>query len=121
MDLSIIIVNWNTRDLLAQCLYSVLDDIHASSDLDVEILIVDNASTDDSAQMVRERFPQMRLIESDTNLGFGSANNLAIRQSKGRYALLLNPDTEVKSGALETLVRFIETHPQAGAVGARLL
>jgi len=116
--LSIIIVNWNTRDLLAQCLRSVYAN---SPDGEFEVWVVDNASTDGSVQMVRERFPQVRLIENVENVGFARANNQAIRESTGRYVLLLNPDTEVKPGALETLMQFMDAHPEAGAAGARLL
>lgn len=119
--LSIIIVNWNTRELLAKCLKSVSDEVQALDPLRVETLVVDNASTDSSAQMVQEQFPWVQLIENQTNVGFAHANNQAIRQSSGRYVLLLNPDTEVKPGALETLVHFMEAHPPAGAAGARLL
>lgn len=133
MDLSIVIVNWNTRDLLAQCLESIISSQisvarHKAADLTAddwllttEVFVVDNASTDGTAQMVRERFPWVRLIENRKNVGFACANNQAIRQSTGRYVLLLNPDTELQPGALETQVRFMEEHPQAGAAGARLL
>ena len=120
-DLSIIIVSWNTRDLLAQCLESALNDIRASSHLNIETLVIDNASGDDSVHMVQERFPWVRLIPNRENIGFAAANNQAIRQSHGRYVLLLNPDTEVKPGALAGLVDFMEAHPEAGAVGARTL
>lgn len=118
MDLSIIIVSWNTRDLLEQCLASVFASPPACA---FEVWVVDNASTDGSNEMVRRRFPQVRLVENTDNLGFAGGNNQAIRASAGRYVLLLNPDTEVKPGALETLVRFMEEHPQAGAAGSRLL
>jgi GT2 family glycosyltransferase len=121
MDLSIIIVSWNTCELLEQCLESVLVDVQAAPHLEVETWVVDNASTDDSVQQVQGRFPRVRLIENQENLGFATANNQGIRQSRGRYVLLLNPDTEVKPGALATLVSFMETHPQAGAAGALLL
>lgn len=86
-----------------------------------EIFVVDNASTDGSAQMVRERFPWVRLIENQENVSFAQANNQATRLSTGRYVLLLNPDTEVQRGALETLVHFMDESPEAGAVGPRLL
>ena len=129
--LSVIIVNWNTRDLLARCLDSVISDhspitsreplVTDHCSLITETIVVDNASTDGSARMVRERFPQVHLIENRENVGFARANNQAIRQSGGRYVLLLNPDTEVRPGALETLVRFMDAHPEAGAAGARLL
>lgn len=119
--LSIIIVNWNTRELLAQCLESVSSEIHRLGPLSVETLVVDNASTDGSSQMVQERFPWVQLTENQENVGFARANNQAILQSTGRYVLLLNPDTEVKPGAFETLIHFMEAHPEDGGAGARLL
>jgi N-acetylglucosaminyl-diphospho-decaprenol L-rhamnosyltransferase len=128
--LSIIIINWNTRDLLAQCLASLAASpaeaaagksgagaAHAS----IETFVVDNASTDGSAQMVRERFPWVTLIENEANVGFARANNQALAQAAGAYLLLLNSDTAVHSGALPALVAFLEAHPAAGAVGPRLL
>ena len=121
MDLSIVIVNWNTRDLLARCLESVLDNVRMLKGLNTETFVVDNTSTDGSAPMVRQQFPWVYLIENTKNLGFAGGNNQAIRQSTGRYVLLLNPDTEVMPDALERLVHFMEVHPQAGAVGARIL
>ncbi len=121
MDLSIIIVNWNTRELLASCLQSVSDNLRATAGLKVETFVVDNASADGSAAMVREHFPWVRLLENGQNAGFAQANNQAIRQSGGRYLLLLNPDTEVRPGALAALFSFMEAHPEAGAAGARLL
>lgn len=115
---SIIIVNWNTRDLLAQCLESVYAHLPEGES---EVLVVENASTDGSAQMVRERFPWVRLIENSKNVGFARANNQAIRESTRRYVLLLNPDTEVNPGALASLLAFMDAHPQAAAAGPRLL
>jgi GT2 family glycosyltransferase len=82
---------------------------------------VDNASTDGSARMVRERFPGVRLIENEKNAGFAAANNQALRQAQGRYFVLLNSDAEVRVGALQALWDFLEAHPRAGAAGARLL
>ena len=120
-NLSIIIVNWNTRDLLAQCLHSVLTDIRALPSLRVETLVVDNASTDGSVQLVWKQFPWVQLIVNKKNVGFATANNQAIRASLGRYVLLLNSDTKIKLGALKTLVDFLDSHVQAGAVGAYLL
>jgi hypothetical protein len=119
MDLSIVIVGWNTREMLAQCLASVFATL--PRDLEVEILVVDNASTDGSATMVREQFPQVHLIENSENVGFARANNQAIRQSRGRYLILLNSDTEVNPGAVQSLVTFMELHPQSGGCGPRLL
>ncbi|MBE0409085.1 MAG: glycosyltransferase family 2 protein [Anaerolineales bacterium] len=118
MILSIIIVNWNTSELLAKCLSSIYS--HPPN-CPFEVWVVDNASGDDSVSMLRSRFPQVDLIENLENTGFSLANNQAIRQSHGRYVLLLNPDTEVKPGALQQMVYRIDTHPQVGAVGARLL
>lgn len=118
MDLSIIIVNWNTRDLLVQCLESVY--AHSPNG-EFEVFVVDNASTDGSAQMVRERFPQVQLIENGENIGFARANNQAIQESSGRHVLLLNPDTEILPGTLQTLTDFMEKHPEAGAIGPMVL
>ena len=118
MDLSVVIVNWNTRELLAQCLESIFG---ARPEQDIEVFVIDNASSDSSSDMVRERFPQVRLIENDQNVGFARANNQAIRSSDGRYVLLLNSDTSVNPGAFDALVGFMDSYPQAGASGARLL
>jgi hypothetical protein len=120
-DLSIIIVNWNTRDLLAKCLQSVWHNVCRLRRLAVETFVVDNASTDGSVQMVRDRFPWVKLIENTENIGFAAANNQAIRHSQGRYVVLLNSDTEVISGALETMVQFMEEHPQVSGCGPLLL
>lgn len=116
-DLSVIIVNWNTRELLAQCLASIEA---YPPEVPYEVWVVDNASGDGSAAMVRERFPGVRLIENEENVGFAAANNQAIEESRGKYVLLLNPDTEVQAGALQALLVFAEAHHQAGACGARL-
>ena len=120
-QLAVIIVNWNTRDLLTQCLSSISKEVQTSPGVRIETFVVDNASTDGSAQMVQECFPWVCLIENSENVGFARANNQAICQSCGRYILLLNSDTDVHPGALETLVTFMEAHPKAGAAGARLL
>lgn len=118
MILSIVIVNWNIRDMLAQCLESVY--AHPPQD-QFEVLVIDNASTDGSAAMLRVRFPQARLIENRENVGFARGNNQAIQQTTGDYVLLLNPDTQVRPGALQTLVDFMQEHPEAGAAGAYIL
>jgi hypothetical protein len=128
--LSILIVNWNTRQMLADCLRSVAGEqgsvfsVQCSVFSDqwvVEIIVVDNASSDGSVVMVREQFPQVKLIENRENVGFARANNQAIAAAQGKYLLLLNSDTVVEAGALETLVQFMEQTPPTGAVGARLL
>ncbi len=117
-DVSIIIVNWNTLDMLAQCLASVY--AHPPEG-EFEVLVVDNASSDDSALMVRAQFSQVRLIQNTENVGFARANNQAIQESLGRYVLLLNPDTKILPGALQILIDFIEAHPEAGAIGPMIL
>lgn len=121
VDLSIVIVNWNTRELLAGCLESIALNVPTFQRSNVETFVVDNASADGSAAMVRERFPWVRLIENSDNVGFARANNQGIHLASGQYILLLNPDTEVRFSALRSLVDFLATHPTAGAVGGRLL
>lgn len=118
MDLSIVIVSWNTREILAQCLRSVVR--HPPSGT-FDVWVVDNDSTDGSAQMIKEDFPDVRLIENRENIGFAPANNQAIRASDGEYVLLLNPDTEVFAGTFDTLRNFLQTHPHAGAAGPKTL
>jgi GT2 family glycosyltransferase len=117
VDLSIIIVNWNTRDLLAQCLQSLQDTVEAS----LEVWVVDNNSADDSVDVVRERFPQTRLITNAENVGFVRANNQALSRCQGRYVLLLNSDTQALPGSLDEALRFMDQHPQAGLAGVRLV
>lgn len=117
-DLSIIIVSWNTQALLHACLAS----IYAEAPLcDFEVWVVDNDSADGSVAMVTAEFPQVNLIASKENLGFAGGNNLALTRCNGRYILLLNPDTLIKPGALQTLVDFLDSHPEAGAAGSMLL
>jgi N-acetylglucosaminyl-diphospho-decaprenol L-rhamnosyltransferase len=117
-DLSIIIVSWNTCDLTRNCLASVYA---YPPKCEFEVCVVDNASADGSAAMIRESFPQARLIENDENVGFARANNQAIRQTTAHYVLLLNSDTRAHPGALEALVTFMNEHPEAGAAGAHIL
>jgi GT2 family glycosyltransferase len=118
VSLSIIIVSWNTHKLLENCLASILANPPTSP---FDIWVVDNASSDDSPQMVREKFPQIHLVENRENVGFARANNQVIQSCTGKYVLLLNPDTLVAAGALQALVDFLEEHPEAGAAGARML
>ena len=118
MKLSIVIVSWNTKDLLEACLRSVYA---FPPDEPFEVWVVDNKSKDDTVAMVEDKFPQVELIASEDNLGFAGGNNLAIPLCRGEYVLLLNPDTEVKPGALNALVAFMDAHPEAGAAGSRLL
>lgn len=121
MDLSLIVVNWNVKALLRDCLNSLLAATAAEPGLATEIIVVDSASTDGSAQMVRAEFPQVRLIASDQNLGYAGGNNTGAEASVGRYLFLLNPDTVVQVNALAKLVNFMDAHPRAGAVGPQLL
>lgn len=118
MDLTIIIVSWNTKELLAQCLASIAAHPLSASH---ETIVVDNGSHDGSPHMVAARFPDVQLICNEDNRGFAQANNQAICQAHGKYILLLNPDTELHAGALDALVRFLDEHATAGAVGPRIL
>jgi GT2 family glycosyltransferase len=131
IDLSLVIVSYNVRELLARCLESVNREQSmvngqpqnlAAGDgrLATEIFVVDNASRDGSAAMVRENFPTAHLIENAENRGFAAGNNQAFAKTRGRYVMMLNPDAEVRPGALETLVQFMDTHPRAGACGGKL-
>jgi N-acetylglucosaminyl-diphospho-decaprenol L-rhamnosyltransferase len=117
-DVSVIVVNWNTCDLLAQCLASILD---TRGSLEVEVLVVDNASSDGSQAMVRSRFPGVRLIENKENVGFARANNQAMALSGGRYALMINSDAVATKGAMQALVALADAESRAGIVGAQLL
>ena len=121
MNLSIIIVNWNTRELLAGCLRSLPKGAGAFERSGIEIFVVDNASSDGSADMVREQFPSVRLIENTENVGFARANNQALREAKGAQLLLLNPDTVVTEGALDRLQHVLVGRLEVGIVGAQLL
>jgi GT2 family glycosyltransferase len=118
MVLSVIIVSWNTKALLLQCLESLRGALGA---LDAEVFVVDNDSADGSAEAVKGTFPDVRLIENRINLGFAGASNQALRQSQGTYLLLLNPDARVKEGAVQKLLSFLKAHPEAGVAGAQLL
>lgn len=123
MLLSIIIVSWNTKNLLDACCAAVEAELKASN-LDhcqAEVFVIDNASADGSAPMVAEKYPWIKLTANAENLGFAKANNQAIRVAKGEYVLLLNPDTEVKPGAFLTLIDFLKEHPKAGVVAPQLL
>ena len=121
MDLSIIIVNWNTSDLLARCLSALEQEAFGDVAPQCEVFVVDNASTDGSRQRVRDEFLWVSLIENEKNLGFAQANNLALAQAQGEFVLLLNSDTRLLPGALQALLAFMAAHPPAGACGARLL
>jgi GT2 family glycosyltransferase len=117
-DLSILIVNYDTVGILRECLASIYQ--HPPS-LCFEVLVVDNGSPDGSGQMVRQEFPQVRLLSLGENTGFARANNLALQQARGRLLLLLNSDTRVLKGSIDGLVAAMEEHPQAGAMGCKHL
>ena len=118
MDLSIIIVNRNTKKLLLDCLSSIYRTVPP---LSFEAFVVDNASTDNSVEAVKSAFPGVICVENDKNLGFARANNQALSLSKGRYAALLNTDTVLTEGALDTIVKFMDANSQAAICGGQLL
>lgn len=116
--LSILIVNWNTRELLRACLESLRT---TCADLEHEVIVVDNASQDGSAALIRESFPEVNLIASETNLGFAAGNNRAYEAASGEWIWLLNPDTEVLDDAARQMLDFLDRHPKAGAVASALI
>lgn len=119
MELSVIVVSHNTRELLAGCLRSVLASL--ASGPSYEVIVVDNASRDGTVKMLEERYPQVRLLKNERNKGFAAATNQGLRESQGEYLLLLNSDTIVRRDALPQMVRFLAESPQAGVVGPKLL
>ncbi|MDD4227303.1 MAG: glycosyltransferase [Mariniphaga sp.] len=118
MELSVIIVNYNVKHFLEQCLHSV---VKASKSISVEIFVVDNHSVDGSTQLIRERFPGVHLIENKENTGFSRANNQALREASGKYLLLLNPDTVVEEDTFTRVIRFMEEHPECGGLGVKMI
>ncbi|MCX6325932.1 MAG: glycosyltransferase family 2 protein [Bacteroidia bacterium] len=118
MELSVIIVSFNVRDFLKQCLLSVKK---ASENIDCEIFVVDNNSTDDSRVMVEQEFPEVILITNRVNSGFSVANNQAIKLAKCRFILLINPDTRVEYDTFTKCINFMNDHPDAGAMGVRMV
>lgn len=118
MKLSVIIVSYNVRHFLEQCLHSVK---RAMQGIDGEVFVVDNDSVDTSCQMVEERFPWVRLIANKHNAGFSAANNQAIRLAQGSYILLLNPDTVIEDDTLRKVVAFMDDHPEAGGLGVKMV
>lgn len=118
MKLSVVIVNYNVKAYLEQCLNTVFK---ALEGIDGEVFVVDNQSTDGSVEMVRERFPQVRLIANRDNVGFSRANNQAIRIAQGKYVLLLNPDTVVGEDVFWKVLRFLDEHPMCGGLGVKMI
>src|SRR3989337_3855070 len=118
MELSVIIVNWNTKKLLEDCLRSIFK---FTKDIKFEVIVVDNGSKDGSQAMVKEKFPQVKLILNKDNLGFTKANNQGIKVAKGKYVLLLNSDTYLIENSLSKLVKKAESLSSLGALGPLLL
>jgi len=116
--LSIIIVNWNVKYLLSNCLNSIKEYL---SDIDYEVIVIDNASTDSSAQILKERYPWIRLIENKENQGFARANNQGFKMAKGKYILILNPDTIIKKNSIQKMIKRLESDPEIGIVGPRIV
>ena len=117
MKLSIIIVNYNVKHFLQQCLQSVQK---AKKNISIEIIVIDNNSVDNSVEMLKENFPKIKLITNTKNQGFSKANNQGIKQSKGEYILLLNPDTVVEENTFKKTLNFLDENPQVGALGVKM-
>jgi GT2 family glycosyltransferase len=117
MDLSIIIVNWEVRELLNRCLDSIFSHLKGR---DFEIIVVDNASEDGSVEMIKRKFPQVKLITNEGNYGFAKACNQGIKIAQGKYLFFLNPDSEVVNNTFDRIINFMESHPQVGVGGCYL-
>jgi GT2 family glycosyltransferase len=118
MDVSVCIVSWNTRDLLYECIKSIKE---KTTGINYEIIIVDNASSDGSTDMVLEKCPDCKLIASKRNLGFARGNNRAVQEASGKYILYLNPDTELITNAVYGMFSYLEKNNDVGAIGCRLV
>lgn len=118
VTLSIIIVNWNTREITRDCLRSIVEQVH---DVSYEVIVIDNASSDGSADMIRHDFPDFALIANDANVGFGRANNQGMRVARSQYFLLLNSDTLVIDDAVQRFTAFMAREPRIGIAGCKLL
>jgi len=116
MDVSIIIVSWNTRDILRNCLKSVYEQ---TKNITFEVILIDNASSDGTAEMVRNEFPHVNLIKNSQNRGFAAANNQGMKIARGKYILLLNPDTIILNAAINKTLVFAEQNPEAGVIGCQ--
>src|SRR5262245_35160758 len=116
MKLSIVIICWNDAACILDCIRSVYAE---TSGVEYEVIVADNCSSDNSVEVVRRNFPQVRIVETGGNLGFGKGNNAGIDATRGDYVLILNPDTIIHDGALKKLVEYADRHPEAGAFGCR--
>jgi GT2 family glycosyltransferase len=112
-EVSVIIVSWNTKDILLDCLRSLYEQTKSA----MQVIVVDNASSDGSADAVASEFPQVELIRSQDNLGFAKGNNRGLEAAEGRYILYLNPDTVILDGAVDKMIRYLEAHPGIGVLG----
>src|SRR6476659_1197099 len=117
LDVSVVVVNWNAEQFLRECLRSIEDETRA----EYEIIVVDNASRDNSLKMLRHEFPNVAVIANKDNKGFAAANNQGIALARGRYILLLNPDTVILRGAIDKTVAFADARPGVGCVGCQVL
>lgn len=118
LDFSIVLVSYNVRDLLKRCLNSIFD---FQKEFNFEVVVIDNHSTDESPKMLKEDFPHVNLIENHRNKGFSAACNQGINRSRGRYVFLLNPDTEFTSGGISGMIRFMDSHPDIGICGPKMV
>jgi len=118
LDVSTVIVNWNTCDILRDCLASLYEETRT---IDFEVIVIDNFSSDGSAAMIKQEFPQVKLIENSENKGFAAANNQGMAIAQGRYVLLLNSDTIVLDKAINKTILFADVHPEAAVVGCKVL
>jgi GT2 family glycosyltransferase len=118
LKLSIVIVNYNVRDLLQQAIDSLLD---ACREIEHEFFVVDNASDDQSVEMLQSHYPTIKVISNNVNIGFSKANNQAIKQAKGEYILVINPDTITSKDTLNKTLAFMDEHPEAGGLGLRMI
>ena len=118
MDISVVIVNWNTKKLLLDCICSIYETV---KNLSFEIRLIDNASGDGSVEAVKQNYPGVKIIQNKKNLGFAAANNIALERMCGQYALLLNTDTILTNGAVEALFDFMEKNQDAGMAHSPIL
>ena len=117
-DISIIIVNWKVRPLLKKCLDSILK---YKDDLDIEIFVIDNDSKDGSPKMITTNYPEVNMIALKSNYGFAKANNLGLKRAKGKYLLLLNPDTEITKDFFKKVIKYLDKHTDIGILGPQIL
>ena len=118
MKLSIVIICWNDLKVISNCLKSLFEE---TKSITFEVIVSDNGSSDGSLEYIRKNFPSVRIVENGANLGFAKGNNAGIHVAQGEYVLILNPDTIILDHALEKLVAYAEKHPEAGALGCRVL